>query len=302
MTKLGIDVSDAQKSTIDFTTAKNNNLAFVMVRCGYGQNQTSQDDSNFETYVAKCESLGIPWGAYLYSYTMTESAVQGEISHALRLLSGKTPKLGVFIDMEDADGYKAKNGGIPSKSVNTSIAKTFCKAMVNAGYKAGYYCNKDWYTNYLTPTELTDYLFWYSRPGVSAVDIDCDLWQTAFGESGGSFTGIGNCDTDTLITESLINTIPTTGWYQDSSTKNWYYYKDGSLVKNGWVQWKEQWYAFDTSGVMIANGWAKDSSNRWFYLGSNGAMVTNGWAQDSHGWCYLDKDGAWDGIYHEIKA
>ena len=201
--KKGIDVSN-HNGKVDWKAAKNASLQFAMLRCGYGSDISSQDDSQFARNVSECEKYGIPWGAYLYSYALTADNAKSELSHALRLLKGKRPTYPVFIDMEDADGYKRKHGGIPSKATNTAIIQTFCDGIKAAGFKAGYYVNRDWYYNYIDPAKLTGYAFWYARPGVSKPDLTCDIWQDNFDSTGGSWPGAnlssGGCDTDIAYT------------------------------------------------------------------------------------------------------
>jgi len=166
--------------------------------------------------VSECERLGIPWGAYLYSYTQTVSGAQSELQHMLRLLRGYHPQYPVFIDVEDADGYKAKHGGIPSKATNTAIIKDVCSGLQQAGYKAGYYVNKDWYDNRIDAAQLTAYAFWYARPGVSVPDKYCDIWQSEFGELHGSWPGANipgkGCDMNVCYTNYGVNSenIPAT--------------------------------------------------------------------------------------------
>ena len=117
----GIDVSK-HNGKVDWPTAKAAGLNFAMIRCGYGSDMASQDDQQWERNVKECDRLGIPWGAYLYSYALNANDAKSELQHALRLLKGKKPTYPVFIDMEDADGYKANHGGTPSKSTNTAIS------------------------------------------------------------------------------------------------------------------------------------------------------------------------------------
>lgn len=191
----GIDVSE-HNGEINWDSAKAGGLDFALIRCGYGQDETSQDDKQFIRNASECERLCIPYGVYLYSYALNVGAIQGEINHMLRLLKGRKLSYPVYIDMEDADNYKANHGGIPSRQVNTDMIKTFCDAMSKAGYQAGYYCNKDWYENYICPEQLTKHSFWFARPGVSAPDIKCDIWQSEFGERGGSWDGVGAADLD----------------------------------------------------------------------------------------------------------
>ena len=89
MSMKGIDVSNSN-GTVDWNAAKAAGAQFAILRLGYGEDLASQDDKQFERNVSECERLGIPWGAYLYSYAMSVSGVASEVSHAARLLSGKS--------------------------------------------------------------------------------------------------------------------------------------------------------------------------------------------------------------------
>ena len=92
----GVDVSE-HNGVVDWDKAKADGVQFAMLRMGYGSDLKSQDDSQFERNVHECERLGIPWGAYLYSYALTVEQAKSEAKHALRLLNGKNPKLPIKI-------------------------------------------------------------------------------------------------------------------------------------------------------------------------------------------------------------
>ena len=178
----GIDASE-HNGTIDWNSAKNG-LDFAMLRCGYGQDETDQDDTQFERNTNECKRLNIPYGVYIYSYALSVDRIYGEINHVLRLLKNKKPTYPIIIDMEDADNFKLKNG-MPTSQTITEMIKTFCNAISRAGYKTGYYVNKDWYENHICADQLTQYLFWFARPGVNEPDLKCNIWQNQFGELGG---------------------------------------------------------------------------------------------------------------------
>ena len=181
----GIDVSNAN-GRIDWDRLKGQ-IDFAILRCGYGSDIASQDDEQWARNVAECGRLGIPWGTYLYSYAMSATETESEAAHALRLLKGLSPAYPVYIDMEDADGYKAKRGGI-SKQLATDICRIFCERLTAAGYTAGVYANKDWAVNRLDMAQLSKYTFWLAQYNSTATYTGkYDMWQYS---SDGTMPGI----------------------------------------------------------------------------------------------------------------
>ncbi len=69
-----------------------------------------------------------------------------------------------------------------------------------------------------------------------------------------------------------------TGWQQlyskNENKKYWYYFEDGIMLMNEWVQKNNDWYYLGSNGTMVT-GWYQIDS-KWYYFKSNGAMVT-GW-------------------------
>ena len=152
----GIDVSYHQ-GTIDWSRVKPN-IDFAILRCGYGDNITSQDDKQWQANVSACEQLGIPYGVYLYSYAVDTAGARREAQHALRLLEGHRPTLPVFYDLEDTS--------ISNKCSNAQIlehAKAFCGALQNAGYTPGVYANKYWWTTHLTSSVYNQWERWVAQ-------------------------------------------------------------------------------------------------------------------------------------------
>ena len=122
-----IDVSE-HNGTIDWEKAKPH-ISGAVIRMGYGSDIISQDDKQWSRNVSECERLGIPWGAYLYSYANTSTKILSEIAHAKRLLSGHKPQYPIFYDLEESR-YKA--------SWNEA-AERWCQGIRSAGYIDGIY-------------------------------------------------------------------------------------------------------------------------------------------------------------------
>ena len=193
----GVDISSLN-GNINLAKVKNAGYSFAMIRCGFGDDLTSQDDTQFENNVKKCESLGIPWGVYLYSYALDIDDAVSEARHVLRLLKGKKPTMPIAFDMEDADGYKRKNG-MPSNKMLVDICKRFLAEMKRAGYYPMLYASLSWLNNQLNDsTLLNTYDVW-----VAQWNKTCDykkpygMWQyggeTNFIESS-TIPGVGTID------------------------------------------------------------------------------------------------------------
>ena len=214
--KRGIDVS-SHNGQVDWDKAQAAGLDFAILRCGWGVDRDSQDDSTFARNVAECDRLGIPWGAYLYSYAMNIDEANSEADHILRLLKGHKPSYPIIIDMEDTDGYKAQRGG-NTLQMNTEIIKTVCRRIEDAGYYAMWYANKDWCDNHIDTGALAAFDFWYARPGIDAPDKPCGIWQDGIGSTGSSWPGANNsagyCDTNLAYKDypAIIKQAGLNGW------------------------------------------------------------------------------------------
>lgn len=58
----------------------------AILRAGYGTDRSDQDDTEFKRNADACERLGIPWGAYLYSYADNSTRAMSEAAHMIRLM------------------------------------------------------------------------------------------------------------------------------------------------------------------------------------------------------------------------
>ncbi len=103
-------------------------VQFAILRAGYGRYE-SQKDPTFERNYAECKRLGIPVGAYWYSYATTPADAATEGRLFAQVLAGKQFEYPVYFDQED--------GSIPAAQ-RTACALAFFGAMGAAWYK-GYY-------------------------------------------------------------------------------------------------------------------------------------------------------------------
>ena len=63
----GIDVSK-WNGDIDWAKVKATDVDYAIISCGYGDDETSQDDPYWKTNADACTKEGIPFGTYIYSY------------------------------------------------------------------------------------------------------------------------------------------------------------------------------------------------------------------------------------------
>ena len=184
---VGIDVSHHQ-GVINWAEVKNSGIDFAIIRVGYGQNFTSQDDRYFERNISECERLGIPYGVYLYSYAVNVENASSEAEHVLRLIKGHNPTYGIWYDLEE-----------DNENVNyINIATTFCEKIKANGYnQVGIYANLEWWNKKLNDSSLDKYDKWVAQWRNSCTyNKPYKMWQYT---SSGSVNGIkGNVDMDIL--------------------------------------------------------------------------------------------------------
>lgn len=157
----GVDISEHNGENFDVSK-----YDFVIIRASYGTNK----DKLFDTYVNKCEEANIPYGVYCYSYALDNEGAKAEGEFILDLIKDKDIALGVWYDMEDADGYKAKNNAL-TKDKLTSFCKIFCDVVHSQGYYTGVYSTKHWFET-LCPT---DYPKWVANWGTNDGNVQADF-------------------------------------------------------------------------------------------------------------------------------
>lgn len=178
----GIDVSH-NNGRVNWDAVKSAGVKFAMIRLGYGKGNL---DKEFYRNVNGSLSHGLKIGIYHYSYSLNNADAEKEAEFVIKTLTdaGLTANkvLGVYYDMEDADGYKSKHG-MPSRQALTN----FCSIAVNKfwkhGYVAGVYCNKDWYKNKLYFDQLGGCALWLAEPGKAKPSLNCTIWQYSFKET-----------------------------------------------------------------------------------------------------------------------
>lgn len=163
MIKCGIDVSK-HNGEIDWEKAKaTGQIDFAILRAGYGK-IASQKDPQFERNYAECKRLGIPVGAYWYSYALTPQEARLEANVFLQIIKGKQFEYPVYFDIEEEKQFAF------GKERCSEMAKAFCETMENAGYFVGIYSSKSGLENYISNDVRTRYTVWVAHVGVKKTD------------------------------------------------------------------------------------------------------------------------------------
>ncbi len=197
MIKFGIDVSH-HNGNIDWSKVKEN-IDFAILKMGnIGDGNKFWFDSSFQRNYEQCKKYNIPIGVYVYSYTNEISNIDECANAVATNLKGKTLQLPVYIDMEDKE---IKPEG---KTKLTDIVIKFNSIIEKAGFWAGVYANKDWFTNYLNKDELSKrYTCWVAQYGKECtLNMNhIDIWQNS---SGKKINGInGNVDTNYMYRDLI---------------------------------------------------------------------------------------------------
>lgn len=180
MKRIIIDVSEHQ-GVIDWNAAKGQ-IDGAILRCGFGDNSSSQDDKQWKRNADECTRLGIPFGVYIYSYATSLAQAESEAQHVLRCVKGYKLSYPIYLDLEEP--------GTQSGAVER--AKRFGTIIESAGYWCGVYANLHWWNNYLGGLDrFTKWIAQYNST-CDYTGSNKDIWQYS---STGRVAGIaGNVD------------------------------------------------------------------------------------------------------------
>ncbi len=189
-TSLGIDVSSWQ-GDIDFDRVKKAGVEFAFVRVGskWGSDGEYFLDSRFERNMEGFSRIGIPVGAYFYSYARNEEEARRDAEWTIERLKEYDVDLPVAFDFEDWSNYNSYKMSLYKLNRN---AKVFIETLEEAGYEGMLYgsvsylnrmWDKDydtiWVAHYTTKADYKDsFKYWqFSSEGIvdginGFVDLD----------------------------------------------------------------------------------------------------------------------------------
>ena len=165
----GIDISEHQ-GHINLVAIKGQ-IDFVIIRAGYAD----VIDPLFERNYAECKRLGIPCGAYWYSYALDVGEAINEARACLNAISNKQFEYPIYLDMEDADHYKANHGF--NFSLVKAISEQFCQIIQDNGYYVGIYASKSWFDSHLAGLDQFDK--WIAEWGTNDGTIQRDYSEVS---------------------------------------------------------------------------------------------------------------------------
>ena len=195
-----IDVSEWQ-GDIDWEQVKGS-IDGAILRAGYGKGNA---DKKFTRNAAECNRLGIPCGAYWFSYALTPDMAAAEAKALLEAVKPYRMELPLAFDFEyDSVKVAERNGVTVTKELASNMVRAFCEAVEQGGYWALNYSNPDYLARYFDESIPMRFGIWLaSWPGGSP-DLNnpprkCAIWQYT---SKGRVDGIaGNVDMNVSYTD-----------------------------------------------------------------------------------------------------
>lgn len=293
--RVGIDVSKWQGS-IDWDEVVGDGISFAIIRAAAWVGERSSDgkegiDDYWATNASECERLGLPFGAYIYSYATTVSAAREEADYILGIVDGYDLTYPVYIDIEDSS--------VTGADLN-AVALAFCERVEAAGYTAGIYANKNFWTNYLTDSALDAYAKWAARYPQSTALTDSgvdgtQIWQFS---SHGSVSGIsGYADMNFEYDDEDEETADYDMVYRlyNSYSGEHHFTLDTNevveLVNIGWTYEGVAWYVPESSQTPVYRLYNEYSGDHHFTTDEYeyDYLASIGWTAEGIAW-YSDED------------
>ena len=188
----GIDISTWQGAINWSSLSGDPDVDFAILRIGY----STTLDNRFLEYAKGCETYGIPYGVYHYSYALTAAQAKAEAQWVLNTLEtyGYEPDMYVWFDMED--GTQASL----ATSTKEAICTAFCDTIWEGGQEPGFYGFTRWFSTSYINSYLNSMPVWiaqidgFSSNGTATHDGGTWLWQYSWE---GSYYGIsGDVDSN----------------------------------------------------------------------------------------------------------
>lgn len=181
----GIDVSE-NNGNVDWEAVARAGYEFAIIRLGYGHGHL---DSKFYNNINAAKAVGLKLGVYYYSYAVTEDDAEYEADYIAKILDdcglgANDLPMGVWIDEEDADGWRERHGLDMSpeglQTITNMVTLTVNKLWDAGLQPAGVYCNLDWLENHIDMSQTGGAGLWIAHPDAEDAEVSCMLWQYTF--------------------------------------------------------------------------------------------------------------------------
>ena len=189
MYKKGIDVSKWQ-GAIDWQKVRDAGIEFAMLRAGFGQGNL---DPCFARNADECTRLGIPFGAYWFSYAYTPEMARSEARFCAAALAKYKLSYPVAFDFEyDSVDYASEQGVSVTKTLASELARSFCGEIRAQGYYPMVYANPNYLSAYFDAEIPKEFDIWLAKwprdpdPAVEPAESG-GIWQYS---SSGTVAGI----------------------------------------------------------------------------------------------------------------
>lgn len=175
----GIDIS-AWQGDVDFNKIKADPGAqFAILRAGFGR-ELDQEDRMFRTYYNAAKAVGMPVGAYWYSYADTPEAAKIEANVCAQVLGDRKFEYPIAFDIEEPSVLWKDPAEI------SAIILAFCSEMEKKGYFVQIYCSSYYLNNRIAKYLTESFDVW-----VAHYDVE---QPTYTGKYGIWQYGLGTCD------------------------------------------------------------------------------------------------------------
>ena len=191
---------------------------FVIIRASYG----TFEDGWFRGNADKCEKLGIPYGVYVYDYAYDVDGGCEQANFVLDLIKDRNIQMGVWFDVEDADGFKEKNGILNREHI-TAVTNAFTETIEKSGYFVGVYSTPSWFEDYM--------------PEIKCKNRWIAHWNVNDGQEHDDFSAIGVIHQYTSVPYDKNVSYKEIEYFKSNPTQEEEPKDDEEEIKNGLWYW-----------------------------------------------------------------
>lgn len=165
-----IDVSKFQ-STINWEKVKADGIEGAILRAVSTNSAGLYKDPTFEFNYAECKRLGIPVGAYYYTYATNQYYADKELNLFKSCLDGKQFELPIVLDIED------KSLATIGRTALTDLRLYALKTIESWNCYAMWYTDLNFRANHLVASRLASYDYWCRYWSTNKPSVAYGIWQ-----------------------------------------------------------------------------------------------------------------------------